>query len=147
MNSAYFQGIRGKGILNSFCLEYVEKNRANLKKEYADGETFVKNFHVDDALLEEMYKIGDKDSVKRNETEMQRSKPLFLNQIKSLIARDLFDNVTFWRVANDMNDSYKKAVEVMHTDKFDILKLNKKDQKKWEKEQKEKEKEKEKQKN
>ena len=144
LNSSYFQGIRGKGILNSFSLEYVEKNRANLKKDYPDGETFVKNFHVDDALLEEMYKIGDKDSVKRNETEMQRSKPLFLNQIKSLIARDLFDNVTFWRVANDMNDAFKKAVEVMHTDKFDILKLNKKDQKKWEKEQKEKEKEKQK---
>jgi len=138
LNSAYYQGIRGKGILNSFCLEYVEKNRERLKREYPSEDAFVKNFHVDDALLEDMYKAGDKDSVKRNADEMQRSKPLFLNQLKSLIARDLFDNVAFWRVANEMNDSYKKAVEVMHTDKFDILKPNKKDQKKWEKEQKKK---------
>lgn len=138
LNSGYYQGIRGKGILNSFCLEYVDKNRQYLKGQYPTEEAFVSNFHVDDHMLEEMYKMGDKDSVKRNETEMQRSKPLFLNQVKSLIARDMFDNVAFWRVANEMNDSYKKAVEVMHSDKFEILKPSKKDLKRIEKEQKKK---------
>jgi outer membrane protein OmpA-like peptidoglycan-associated protein len=136
LNSAYYQGIRGKGILNSFCLEYVEKNRERLKREYPTEDAFVNNFHVDDALLEDMYKAGDKDSVKRNATEMARSKPLFLNQIKSLLARDLFDNVAFWRVANEMNDSYKKAVEVMHSDKFEILRPTKRWPKKSGKDQK-----------
>jgi len=69
---------------------------------------------------------------------MERSRPLFLNQIKSLLARDMFDNVAFWRVANEMNDSYKKAVQVMHSDKFEILKPNKKELRKMEKEQKKK---------
>jgi carboxyl-terminal processing protease len=138
LNSAYYQGIRGKGILNSFCLEYVDKNRSRLKRQYPDEDAFVKNFKVDDVMLEEMYKMGDRDSVKRKDDQIARSKPLFLNQIKSLMARDMFDNVAFWRVANEMNDSYKKAVEVMHTDKFDVLKPNKKEQKKWEKDQKKK---------
>ena len=138
LNSSYYQGIRGKGILNSFCLEYVDKNRASLKKQYPTEDAFVNNFHVDDNMLEEMYKMGDKDSVKRNTVEMERSKPLFLNQIKSLLARDMFDNVAFWRVANEMNDSYKKAVEVMHSNKFEILKGSKKDQKRLEKERKKK---------
>jgi rRNA maturation endonuclease Nob1 len=69
---------------------------------------------------------------------MNSSKPLFLNQIKSLLARDLFDNVAFWRVANEMNDSYKKAVQVMHSDKFEILKPNKKEMRKMEKDQRKK---------
>lgn len=136
LNSPYYQGIRGKGILNSFCLEYVDKNRQKLKETYPTEEIFVKNFHVDEDMLEEMYKMGDKDSVKRNKEEMLRSKPLFLNQLKSLIARDMFDNVAFWRVANEMNDSYKKAVEVMHSDKFEILKPSKKELKIMEREKK-----------
>jgi hypothetical protein len=54
------------------------------------------------------------------------------------MARDLFDNVAFWRVANEMNDSYKKAVEVMHSDKFEILRPGKKELRKMEKDQKKK---------
>ncbi len=135
-NSAYYMGIRGKGILNTFCLEFVDKNRQKLKAMYPTSDIFVQNFQVDEAMLESLYKMGDKDSVKRNEVEMKRSRPLFINQIKSLIARDLFDNITFWRVANDLNDSYKKALQVMHTNKFDILKPSKKDQKAHDKEKK-----------
>ncbi len=135
LNSPYYQGIRGKGILNSFCLEYVDKNRQKLKQRYETEDAFVKDFKIDDDILEELYKVGDKDSVKRNKDEMQRSRPLFLNQLKSLMARDLYDNVAFWRVANEMNDSYKKALQVMHSDRFEVLKPNRRDQKKWEKEQ------------
>ena len=135
LNSPYYQGIRGKGILNSFCLEYVDKNRQKLKQRYETEDAFVKDFKIDDEILEELYKVGDKDSVKRNKDEMQRSRPLFLNQLKSLMARDLYDNVAFWRVANEMNDSYKKALQVMHSDRFEVLKPNRRDQKKWEKEQ------------
>lgn len=138
LNSPYYQGIRGKGILNSFCLEYVDKNRQRLKDRYPNEDDFVKNFTVDNDMLEQMYKMGDKDSVKRDTEQMERSRPLFLNQIKSLLARDMFDNVAFWRVANEMNDSYKKAVQVMHSDKFEILKPNKKELRKMEKEQKKK---------
>ena len=130
LTSPYYQGIRGKGILNSFSLEYADKNRQKLKAKYPTQDDFVKNFEIDNSVLEELYKAGDKDSVKRDKEQMERSKPLFINQIKSLVARDLFDNTAFWRVANEMNDSYKKAVEVMHTNQFDIMDPSKKQQKK-----------------
>jgi carboxyl-terminal processing protease len=142
LNSSYYQGIRGKGILNSFCLEYVDKNRQKLKELYPTADALVKNLQITDEMLEEMYKAGDKDSVKRNEAEMKRSRPLFVNQIKSLIARDMYDNVAFWHVANELNDSYKKALEVMHSDHFSLLTPSKKEQKKVEKELKKRDKEK-----
>ena len=138
LTSAYYQGIRGKGILNSFSLEYADKNRQKLKAKYPTQDEFVKNFQIDDAVLNEMYKAGDKDSVKRDKEQMERSKPLFVNQIKSLVARDLFDNVAFWRVANEMNDSYKKAVEVMHSNKFEMLNPTKQELRRMDKDQKKK---------
>lgn len=142
LNSPYYQGIRGKGILNTFTLEYADKNRETLKRTYPTADAYVKNFKVDESLLELLYKAGDKDSVKRDSLQMLRSKPLFLNQLKSLIARDLFDGNTFWRVTNEMNEPLNKAIEIMHTDKFAILNPPKKDLKKIEKEIKQKEKEK-----
>ena len=138
LNSGYYQGIRGKGILNSFCLEYVDRHRQDIKATYPNQDAFIANFKVTGEILEEMYRKGDKDSVKRNDAEMARSKPLFVNQVKSLLARDMFDNVAFWRVTNEMNDSYKKALQVMHTNKFDVLTPSKKDLKKTEKELKKK---------
>jgi carboxyl-terminal processing protease len=142
MNSSYYQQIRGKGILNTFCLEYVDKNRDRLKTRFPTADAMITNFKVDDDILELLYRAGDKDSVKRDSTQMRRSKPLFVNQVKSLICRDMYDNTTFWHVANDMNDAYKKALEVIEQDKFDILTPPKREQRKVEKEIRLKEKEK-----
>ena len=54
LNSPYYQGIRGKGILNSFCLEYVDKNRQKLKQRYETEDAFVKDFKIDDEILEDL---------------------------------------------------------------------------------------------
>jgi carboxyl-terminal processing protease len=140
MNSAFYQQIRGKGTLNTFCLEYVDKNREKLKIRYPNSDAVIANFKVDDDLLELLYRAGDKDSVKRDSAQMLRSKPLFVNQVKSLVCRDLYDNTTFWRAANEMNDSYKKALEVIEQNKFDLLIPSKKELRKAEKEIKEREK-------
>jgi len=91
-----------------------------------------------------LFAKADKDSIVRDSAQIARSMPLFMNQTKSLIARNLFDNNTFWEVANQSNTSYKKAIELINTDQFAILTPSKKEQKKVEKELKQKEKEKEK---
>ena len=55
-----------------------------------------------------------------------------------MIVRNLFDNNTFWQVANDASDSYKKALEVINSNQFDILNPSKKEIKRAEKEFKQK---------
>ncbi|MFN8277717.1 MAG: S41 family peptidase [Chitinophagales bacterium] len=134
MNSVYYQNIRGKGTLNNFTLDYADRHRMQLLQQYPNAMTFAKNFKVDDILLEQLYKAGDADSVKRDTAQMQRSKSILQNQVKALMARDLYDNAAFWLVTNDIQDAYQKALQVMHSDKFDMLNPSKKEMKKTEKE-------------
>jgi carboxyl-terminal processing protease len=122
LNSEYYQKIRRKGVLNSFCLEYVDQNRSNLHNTYPDAVSFIQNFDpAKNGVVELLFKRGEQDSIARDSEQINRSMPLFVNQTKSLIARNLFDNNTFWQVANESNESFKKALEVMESDQFSIL--------------------------
>jgi carboxyl-terminal processing protease len=137
-NSEYYQKIRRKGVLNNFCLEYVDQNRVALHAKYTNPSDFINGFDVKSEVLELLFYRAEKDSIARDSAQIARSMPLFLNQTKSLIARNLFDNNTFWQVANEANDSYKKALAVINTNQFDILNPSKKEIKKAEKEYKQK---------
>jgi carboxyl-terminal processing protease len=137
-NSEYYQKIRRKGVLNNFCLEYVDQNRAALHAKYPSSSDFINGFDAKSEVLELLFLRAEKDSIARDSAQIARSMPLFLNQTKSLIARNLFDNNTFWQVANESNDSYKKALTVIYTNQFDILNPSKKEIKKAEKEYKQK---------
>lgn len=63
--SDYYIEIRGKGLINSFTLEYVNKNREELLKKYPTFEEFDKNYHhlkVED----EFYTYTEKAGIKKN---------------------------------------------------------------------------------
>lgn len=63
--SDYYIEIRGKGLINNFTLEYVNKNREELLKKYPSFEEFDKNYHhlnVED----EFYTYAEKAGIKKN---------------------------------------------------------------------------------
>ena len=63
--SDYYIEIRGKGLINSFTLEYVNKNRDELLKKYPTFEEFDNNYHhlkVED----EFYAYTEKAGIKKN---------------------------------------------------------------------------------
>ncbi len=63
--SDYYIEIRGKGLINNFTLEYVNKNREELLKKYPTFEEFDKNYHhlkVED----EFYAYTEKAGIKKN---------------------------------------------------------------------------------
>lgn len=55
---------------------------------------------------------------KKEDDEMVKTKPLLQNQIKAMIARDLFDMTAYFRIVNSDSDSFKKAVEIISNDKL-----------------------------
>ncbi|HEY0261443.1 MAG TPA: S41 family peptidase [Chitinophagales bacterium] len=134
LNSEYYQAIRRKGLLNNFCTEYVDLHRDELKKRFATPEDFIANFDSKKEVIDSLFAKADLDSVQRDSAQIARSMPLFVNQTKSLIGRNLFENITFWKINNEMNDSYKKALELMNSDKFAVLNPDKKTIRKAEKE-------------
>lgn len=133
-NSEYYQAIRRKGLLNNFCTEYVDANRSLLRERFPTAEDFIRDFDSQAEVVDSLFARADADSIPRDSAQIARSMPLFVNQTKSLIARNLFDNVTFWKTNNLQNDTYLKALAVMDSDQFAILNPNKKTIRKAEKE-------------
>ncbi len=52
------------GIINKVCVQYVDKNRAELKKKYPTFEKFKKEFEPDEAFLNALITAADKEKEK-----------------------------------------------------------------------------------
>ena len=100
------------GIINKICLSYVDKNRKAILSKYPSFEIYDKSF--DDSVIFTQLK-ADADAKKINfpEGEWMKAMPLLKDQLKALIARDLWDTNEYFEVINTKNDFVKKALEIL----------------------------------
>lgn len=113
MTSDYYRDLLRKGLFNSFTLNYLDDNRKKIQTQYPTEKTFCDNFTVDAALLEKFLQKADAEKIKRNEKEIETSKPLITTYLKAFIGRSLFTESTFFYIANSINPSYQKALELL----------------------------------
>ena len=113
----------GKGVLNKYCLKYVERNREKLNGKYdyeQEGSfaEFNKTFVVTDDMLEDMLKQADEAKIERDEDQIKRSREHMKINIKALIASDLWGRGTYYEIMNTQSDVVKKAVEIIKDPKL-----------------------------
>jgi carboxyl-terminal processing protease len=128
----YHRNLVGKGVLNKFILQYMEKNRDELNKKYkADKNLFGKfkeEFEVSENDLKELIEAGEKEGVKLDSIQYGKSKNLIKKQIKANIARDMWESGEYYQIMNTENDIYMKAIEVLSSKKnYEAALLRKKD--------------------
>ncbi len=111
--SDYYRDLVAKGAVNRFCMEYVDKHRSQLKKNYRNEEAFVAGFEVTDEMMDRLKDIGEKEGVEFNAAEYERSEPQMRLSIKGLIGRDLFEQSTYHRVVNAIDPSYNEALRLI----------------------------------
>lgn len=64
--------------------------------------------------MQELYKEGEKAKVKlKDEDERRQSVPMLKNQLKALVARDLWDMSEYFEIINESSRIVKKAIEVL----------------------------------
>lgn len=151
----YLRNLNARAITYKTAMKLVDNSRKELLKKYPTGDIFLKEFEVSDDLLKQLIANAeeenlylkpenktdstDKDEIKDNvtksdtderiefsENEYIRSLPIIKVQIKALIARDLYDNTSYFKVINGINEVYLNACKIIKNDKqYDEL-LNKK---------------------
>ena len=110
----YHRKLVANGLVNRIAMNYLDRNRAQMNKRYAKFAKYKAEFVVTDELLNELKSMAEAEKIEYNETEYLRSKALISLQIKALIARDLYDMTEYFQIINDENDSFKKALEIIH---------------------------------
>lgn len=114
-NTAYHRELVGKGVLNNAVLQYMNAHRETLKAQYATFDKFNKSFEIDEATLKQLIADGEKENIKFNEAEYNRSKRLIKLQMKAIIANNLWETNEFYQVIGMENNLLKKAVELLST--------------------------------
>jgi carboxyl-terminal processing protease len=111
----YYRDLVAKGVLNKTALNYVDNNRSTLKSTYPTVETFIAGFRVPDALVQKVVSQGKTDGVQPNTKQLERSRSLITIILKGLIARDIFDSESYYRVVNpQLNPIYKAALDLIN---------------------------------
>ena len=84
-NSAYFNKLYAKNVLNSFTLEYYDKNRAMLNSQYKTFDDFKNKFEFSPDDIKSFIAKGEAEGVKYNEEQFNKSKDEILLILKGLL--------------------------------------------------------------
>ena len=111
----FHRKIVAKGVVNKVCVQYNDRNRAELKKKYPTFEKFKKDYDVDEAFLGALIKEAEKEKIKVDSAQYALSKPLIKLQLKALVARDLWEMNEYYQIMDADNESLQKAIEILQT--------------------------------
>lgn len=125
--SNYFSDLVQGGHLNTYPFQYVNENRANLKKQYASFDDFNKNFKMDDAFMNQFFEYVKREDPKLefNEKQYETSKNLIKLRLKANIAQDLWGTKELFQVYNDSNEILLRAIQILKGKEYESVKLDK----------------------
>lgn len=121
--SEYFGTVNRKGLLNDFTLSFMDNKRSEIEKKYSSVIDFATNFDVEKELFNQFIEYAKNNEVEPNEEQINISKPIILNRLKALVARNVWGTSAFYQISNEFNNSYTKAIEEINSDSFKKEKL------------------------
>ena len=98
-------------LLPSFVFRYVE-NHPDFFTE-RDLDYFVRNFSMDDQLLQELLEYAESQDVSFDETELVSARPRLAEDMKVRMAKQLYDDLGAYTVQNKQDETVQKALEVL----------------------------------
>ena len=111
----YHRQLAAKSIIITANLRYVDEHRKQLHKQYATFADFRQRFEVPQTLIDHIVAEGEKQNIKpKDDAELQATLPYLRTQLKALIARDLWDMDEYYAIMNELNDSVRRALELMN---------------------------------
>ena len=124
----YHRELSARSVIINANLRFMEKYRKGLWKLYgkeadnvdADGNirsdrgfaAYDREYVVPQSLIDEIYSEGKKLGIEpKDDEELQKTTVSMSNQLKALIARDLWTMTEYFRVINEDSDAVKCALE------------------------------------
>ena len=111
--SVYYAQLLRLGIFNQFSLQYMDKHRTDLKKQYKDFNSFDNKFEINDALFEELISYAESKDLARDEAGIATSQNHIRRRLKAEFARLLWGAGAYFQVFNKEDEMVQKAIEVL----------------------------------
>ena len=94
----YYNRLASAGLLNRMAFDEVKRHAAALLAQYADGEAFRRQYRVDDRMIEEVVRRGEKAGIARDSHSLQAQRRLMANTMKAYIGQSLYGDEMFYRI-------------------------------------------------
>lgn len=113
--SDYYRDLVAKGVINQYCLNYVDANRKALKRKYKTTDRYIAEFEVTPEIMQGLIDKATAEGVEFNEEQYNISRNLLMVIVKGLIANDLYDEKGIYnRIVNEINPIYKAALQLIN---------------------------------
>jgi carboxyl-terminal processing protease len=116
----YHRDLSNKGILLKIHYQWIDAHRKEWQETYQDYPAFSKKFELTDEMMQQLIDEGKKAGVEYNKEQYQKSAPLIKLQLKALIARDLWNMNEYYQTINAVDESVKKAIELLSTNRYSL---------------------------
>lgn len=115
-SSPYFNKLYQKAVLNTFTLDYYDKNRTALNNQYKTFEEFRKGFQFSPDDIKSFIAKGESDGVKYNDEQFNKSREEILKVLKGLVATNIWKSSEYFQIVNE-NDKVIEAARKVISDK------------------------------
>ncbi len=112
-NTSYFRRLAGKAVLNSFTLEYYDRNRTQINSKYKSFADFRTNFQFTPEDIKAFIAKGEAEGVKFDEEQYNISKDEILLVLKGLVAANMWQLSEYYQIINQNDKVIDKALEVI----------------------------------
>lgn len=111
--SDYLRRLSSKNVLNSFILEYFDRNRSSITSSYRTFDKFRTGFSFSQADIKALIDRGEREGVKYNEEQFLKSKSEMLLIMKGLLATNIWQTSEYYQIVYATDVVVKKALEVI----------------------------------
>jgi len=108
--SKYFNQLFNANILREYAFTFAEQNQASLKEK--GYKAYLQNFEVTDAMLGRVVVMGIKNKIDPRPNDLEKNKHLFQVYLKAEIARNVWDNQSFYPIINETNEVLQQAIKL-----------------------------------
>jgi carboxyl-terminal processing protease len=110
-----FGELNQRGLINSFSLSYVEKNRNSLIADFPTFKEYLEDFTPYDVLIKEFteYVKEEDKEITVEPSDLEEIKSLLKKRFKALLAQNIWGYNEFYQIYNDENEILQKAIEIL----------------------------------
>jgi len=109
-SSRYFNELFAANVLREYAFKYAADNKTHLlEKGYPE---YLQNFKVSDVMLSHMVVMGIQNKIEAKPKDLEKNKRYFQVYLKAEIARNVWDNQSFYPIINETNEVLQQAIKL-----------------------------------
>lgn len=108
----------GRGLLWELGSSFTDENRKELTERYSDATQFAEAFIIPATLENRIFQMAKEAGIKENLRPGSPAYSYLDNQLKALIARNLWDDNAFYQIVNREDPVIRKTLKLFQSDRF-----------------------------